>query len=731
MQARWTAISLAMVTAMGCAASEEGGGSVPLEPKEVEPALVEVARLEQAKDRGGRLQVLLADDDVEVRLAAVRALAHIRHADDAQALAGRFDDSDQRVIRAALFASGLLKTDKDRAPSAPLLPLLQHADSGVRADAVEALGRIGDHTRLEQVLALIRDKDPLVRGEAALAIWRIKLAAPKVEVPAEDPEGEPTIDPVAEEIQKRVHAAVMPVARKSGNEPDAGARWKMLWTVAQLRNRRSRGGPPPTELSENDDAELRTLIRQRLDDGNATVRAYAVQAAGRIWGADAGPVLVPVLQDADWQVRTWAVMGLGKSEAPATAEAIRAIAASDPNVQARRRALEAIAKRKDAGAEELIATALEAKSATVRRAAMGAWAAIKGAAALPALERALRSSEPWSRASAIEAIGATLKQDKPAEGEEAPPIDAGHLAAVVRILQQRMTDGDDFDKSAVMAACESIPVKAACDLLEQGCRVDVLEVRGSACAVIKERAEAINEAGRDLVSALNAAWKDSQDASEYELRQTIIQAWVALGKKRVIPTIEKALAEDVHVAVRKIAAEGLKELGVENVTIPEVAAGRKPGAPDAVVAVSSKLPSRIRIETSVGNMVVELFTELAPVHSLNIITLARQGIYDDLIFHRVVPSFVIQGGDPRRTGWGDPGYTIPNEVNRNRYVKGTLGMPDSGLDTGGCQIFINHLPTPHLDGRYTTFGQVVEGLDVIDKVEVGTAILKITVLDTP
>ncbi len=85
---------------------------------------------------------------------------------------------------------------------------------------------------------------------------------------------------------------------------------------------------------------------------------------------------------------------------------------------------------------------------------------------------------------------------------------------------------------------------------------------------------------------------------------------------------------------------------------------------------------------------------------------------------------MIQGGCPRGTGSGGPGYNLNNEVNMHRYAHGTLGMPDGGLDTGGCQIFINHVPWPSLDGRYTVFGQVVEGLDVVDRIEVGDKIVR-------
>jgi len=114
------------------------------------------------------------------------------------------------------------------------------------------------------------------------------------------------------------------------------------------------------------------------------------------------------------------------------------------------------------------------------------------------------------------------------------------------------------------------------------------------------------------------------------------------------------------------------------------------------------------------------------VHVASFVKLVEDGLYDGLIWHRVVPNFVIQGGDPEGNGWGGPGYTIPDEINRHLYDRGTVGMPKLGKDTGGCQLFITHIPTPHLDGNYTVFGQVISGMAAIDSIEVGDVIVKAT-----
>jgi cyclophilin family peptidyl-prolyl cis-trans isomerase len=110
-------------------------------------------------------------------------------------------------------------------------------------------------------------------------------------------------------------------------------------------------------------------------------------------------------------------------------------------------------------------------------------------------------------------------------------------------------------------------------------------------------------------------------------------------------------------------------------------------------------------------------------------TLARQGFFKGATWHRVVPNFVVQDGDPRGDGEGGPGYTIRDEINERPYLRGTMGMALDWADTGGSQFFLTHSPQPHLDGRYTVFGQIVAGLDVLDRIQPGDAILGVRVWD--
>jgi cyclophilin family peptidyl-prolyl cis-trans isomerase len=126
------------------------------------------------------------------------------------------------------------------------------------------------------------------------------------------------------------------------------------------------------------------------------------------------------------------------------------------------------------------------------------------------------------------------------------------------------------------------------------------------------------------------------------------------------------------------------------------------------------------IETTGGPIAIELYPREAPFTVLNFIRLAAERrFFDGLTFHRVVPNFVVQGGDPRGDGWGGPGYTIRSEFPQRVYSTGTIGMASAGKDTEGSQFFITHSPQPHLDGRYTVFGRVVTGQQAVDRLQVG------------
>jgi len=156
--------------------------------------------------------------------------------------------------------------------------------------------------------------------------------------------------------------------------------------------------------------------------------------------------------------------------------------------------------------------------------------------------------------------------------------------------------------------------------------------------------------------------------------------------------------------------------------------------PKAAAADVQKMTKAI-IKTSKGDITVELYPKEAPLSVTNFAQLAKGGFYDNLTFHRVVPNFVIQGGDPEGTGRGGPGYTIPAELkgNPHKHVEGALAWARLGDEvnperrSSGSQFYITLAPTPFLDNGYTVFGKTVAGMDVVKKIAVGDKILKIEI----
>jgi len=135
------------------------------------------------------------------------------------------------------------------------------------------------------------------------------------------------------------------------------------------------------------------------------------------------------------------------------------------------------------------------------------------------------------------------------------------------------------------------------------------------------------------------------------------------------------------------------------------------------------------IETDKGNIVLELFESDAPNTVANFVKLINKGYYNGLKFHRVIPNFMVQGGCPVGNGTGGPGYTIKCEINPKKHLAGTLSMAHAGKDTGGSQFFITHSPQPHLDGVHTVFGQVIEGMDVVNAIRQGDVMKQVKVVE--
>jgi len=204
-----------------------------------------------------------------------------------------------------------------------------------------------------------------------------------------------------------------------------------------------------------------------------------------------------------------------------------------------------------------------------------------------------------------------------------------------------------------------------------------------------------------------------------DIAPTVAEALSTLGVKDAAADLEPWLQSPAAV-VRYAAADALTTLTGKPVRAPHVErpkSGTRPPMPPSQV--------KLAVQTERGDFELELFVHDAPLTSLNFYQLARKGFFKGLTFHRIVPDFVAQGGDPRGDGEGGPGYSIRCEVGHVPYARGVLGMALGGKDTGGSQFFITYAPQPHLDGRYTAFGRVTKGMEVVDALLEGDKIVDV------
>lgn len=272
-------------------------------------------------------------------------------------------------------------------------------------------------------------------------------------------------------------------------------------------------------------------------------------------------------------------------------------------------------------------------------------------------------------------------------------------------------------------------------LLEQLGNKDVI-VRATAASLLGEHGESESKERKDEIrTALWNAYLAARDEQMNDARIAFIEA----ATKIKHPFNNEVLAgkyRDSDYIVRRRALELQHEFDPNDASLNHVQIGPVNTNHDRnywrrmaqIVASTENLTAIVL--TPKGKIVIELFLHDSPLTVDNFVTLSRRGYYDGLTFMRVVPNFVIQGGDPRNDMNGGPGYQIRCEINEHPYRTGSLGMALSGKDTGGSQFFITHSPQPHLDGGYTSFGKVRSGMEVVNSIARGDKINHIEIVVT-
>ena len=325
-------------------------------------------------------------------------------------------------------------------------------------------------------------------------------------------------------------------------------------------------------------------------------------------------------------------------------------------------------------------------------------------------------------------------------GQRADVRKALHETLVVRQHRRdlRLLQHDLGDPHAIRRAIV-LPRQVVPAVLRALVRQRVPDADQILLAHLKEADVVIRETAARLVgqlkpttglAALREAYTAAGPDASYGARAAILEALANYGTPEAAEAVRVAFT-DKDWAVRVHAVDLLAKLepGVDHRMDIRPAPGEPP-APyaDPQLAVREFSPHAF-IETVRGTIEFELAVVDAPQTARNFMSLARKGFFNGLQVHRVVPNFVIQDGDPRGDGEGSPGYTIRDELNDRPYLRGTVGMALAWRDTGGSQFFITHSPQPHLDAKYTAFGHVVNGMDVVDRIQVGDTIQRVRVWD--
>lgn len=642
------------------------------------------------------------------------------------------------------WIDAILAAEDRRDPDDPLLALaLERDDPIVRAFGYRAFGRIGDPSKIALILAAGRqESDPQMRAKAILAIagtesGRILDAVESFVLDSSFV----TRRAVARAIGRARSDQSVPRLFDLMSDSDPDVRAEAAYGIAR------QVAADPAAVTARSLPAFRALARVATEDTHAVARAAACYAVGRTSRQEFEPTFVAALSDADAAVRAFAAASLQTIEPGAEARAALRDALADPHFVV---AVEA-AKALERGADEetvcalavLVGDAEERRhpSHQVRAAAAkalgGATTVAARESAIVALRVAVGDSSPSVRADALdslvalagveEALAACEKFAAEREGFASPFLRSRAAAAAARIegeagyslVERLVNDPEPAVKAAALAALPKFPGHASAipAMLEAALAFpDVAPRESAATAIAQLKLES-------LAPRLVAAFQESSGAEYVEARVAILRAIGSFAKFGLVESLERAL-DDEEPEVRRVAAEEIARLGG---LLPRAVYRAPPESPVTPRAGSDFLNGeerpRVELVTTRGPFTLELLVDDAPRHALAFLERCRSGFYDGRIIHRLVPGFVVQGLDPRGDGYGVGGASLRSEINEVRYDRGIVGMPDSGKDTGGCQIFVTFRAQPRLDDRYTIFARVVAGMENVEALDVGDRVL--------
>jgi cyclophilin family peptidyl-prolyl cis-trans isomerase/HEAT repeat protein len=626
---------------------------------------------------------------------------------DAQRLVELSEHATPEMRRRTALALARLR----RPESLPLLiRMVADRDTAVSATAAFALGQVGDTAAVSTLVELLGDSIRIgttPREEAATALGKLQSAVASA---ALDSVLANTVIPSGREPV--VEAALLAAWRHPrGTDPTPLVRWtaaadpELRWRAAYALTRR----PDPAATGE--------LLRL-ASDPEARVRANAIRGLTGPLADSAGiaraaiqRVLLERVGDADYATRINAIRSLGTLDSPeVVAGLIDLLGTDDPMAIVAAESLGRVGTAATPAAPVLLRVTTESEAPVGLRVA--ALTALQSIAPTEAAELAERlADDPAWRVRAVS--GRTLARLGPADRpslhrlvrDQDPRVGASTLAAAAdttstlprSLFVESLGAQDVGVRTAALRGLARRPDPATFPL--------VLDAFGTALG--DERSDAAL-AALDAVAAL--------DVGGSPARVTFFRRF-----SRPADYLVRIRAVDLFGdAARSAWGEPLPIESTRSLFDYVELATRLVFEPHS----SDRMPRAI-LSTQAGEIELELFAPDAPLTVESFLNLAVSGYFDGQEWPRVVPNFVVQGGDPRGDQTGGPGYAIRDEINRHRYGIGTLGMALSGPDTGGSQFFITHAPQPHLDGGYTVFGRSLSHPDVVERIAVGDRIWSI------
>lgn len=654
----------------GCASADRG-------PLTLNEKYARLMMLEDQRSLGaGEVMSYLDDRSPLLRRRATLALGRIGLPESASALQELLSDSQAEIRSTAALSLGLLEGPLPPGALEALEHALSDSDLSVRGRAAEALGRKGS-------------------AEAALPIaTALHENAPPGVPPYPWGEDVARSEPRMPHLDQRLGLFALAKLR------DLRATWSVLAT--EQSQPRFLWWPAAWTAAQFRADELAPLLLHYAGSNDPFLRVWGARGLGRLSREQASGAIAQLLRDRDERVRIEAVRAAGALGLQDAVPRLLELLKSDtPYV--RLAAVRALATLPDPRAIDPLIDQISAPSPSLRAAGLRA-VAFQDPSTFWLLLAGMDPDGDWSvRADLARLLGQV-------GGERA--------VALVR----HFVDDRDYRvrPAALQALVTSSPAAAGPVVLEHLSADDPFERAAAADGVRQLQLEGAVE---PLVLALEASLSDNEPAPGL----AILSALEVYGPEALARGARVAL-QDRSWLVRKRAAEILTSQG-------ELTAGS--GTPDVTRTmedyldlVSPRFTPQAFIRTEKGIIEVELFVVDAPLTVGNFIKLAREGFYNGLTFHRVVPNFLVQAGDPRGDGNGGPGYRIRSEVNRRPFLRGTLAMAlPNGKDSAGSQFFITHLPQPQLAGDHTAFGQVIKGMELVDRLEPGDVIQRIAIWD--